>query len=704
MAHFSTKTHIVTIPGRLCLTGEHSDWAADFRPQNPSLPPGAALILALTSEYLTAEATSPSSSLPPSPSSQSSTAITFSSRLAGHLHLTSPKGALLTSRISTHPWRFASAVAYLMLTRFKNTAPGIILHLTHETIPAARGFSSSAAICVLVARAFNTVYSLNMTENAEMDIAYAGERMTGSACGRMDQIVAIGPGRVACMTFDSDFVDYDSIHIENVQSQIYIVVADLDRGKDTALILSSLQQAYPNTNSENAKKLRRFLGERNLWYVNQMKIALINGDAKTLGELMTNVQKEFDAAAIPFCERELTAPYLHATLADENVLPLVYGGKGVGSQGDGAVQFVARDKQCAHKLVRVLHQKLGTTPTIVSPGNEEMRLPNVSLPATNARSTKARSTITELNEDYKKIRTAVIPTAGDGTRLFPASRAVRPKGLLPIVDNDGFAKPILMHIIEQAILADIQHVIIIAAPGIQAEAVRSVISQPPQDLYDRLNPLMKKYADKIAELRHKVSISIQPSAEGFGHAVSCAFPNTMIGCEEQKWKPFVLLLGDVVYTKQGAVHEVIREFEKYDGKVSIVGVTAMKRKYAKSYGVVVTKRILQNDGISEEIMNMVEKPTDQGLDHLCRKDIYGSESVCDVILGPYALTGQVMGALKRNVELDLRDGGEIQLTSALVEVMGIQGMRAIRLPCDALDTGNAGEYVRTFTKMGAAFV
>lgn len=302
--------HTITVPGRLCLTGEHSDWAAEYRLQCPTIPPGAALVVGLN-HSITGVATAQEGRL------------SFESELGGYVEI--PLGdALALARDTLSPWRFAAAVSYIMHTRF-STVGGLDVRLTRVTLPAARGFSSSAAICVLIARAFNQVYELGLTVAAEMDIAYAGERITGSACGRMDQIVAIGTGQVATMSFDVDFVDFKLVR---VNSAIYIVVADLGQQKDTALILKSLQTAYPDMPSVHADRLRRYLGERNQFYVKNMESALRTGDAKTLGLLMTQAQEEFDQATIPFCPEQLTAPHLHAILGNPDIQPLIYGGKG----------------------------------------------------------------------------------------------------------------------------------------------------------------------------------------------------------------------------------------------------------------------------------------------------------------------------------------------------------------------------------------
>lgn len=160
-----------------------------------------------------------------------------------------------------------------------------------------------------------------------MDVAYAGERITGSACGRMDQIVAIGPGRVARMHFDGGLVEHCVIPV-NATTPIHVVLADLGKRKDTCAILAGLNRAYASSDSSEAQRLRRVLGKDNLALIEQMEGALKDGDARELGRLLSHAQTLFDTAAVSFCPEELTAPVLHAILKDRDILPLVHGGKG----------------------------------------------------------------------------------------------------------------------------------------------------------------------------------------------------------------------------------------------------------------------------------------------------------------------------------------------------------------------------------------
>ena len=84
---------------------------------------------------------------------------------------------------------------------------GLVIDNYKTDLPLRKGLSSSAAVCVLAARAFNRVYDLKLTVRGEMDLAYHGEITTPSQCGRMDQCCAFGP-RPVLMTFDGDRLSY----------------------------------------------------------------------------------------------------------------------------------------------------------------------------------------------------------------------------------------------------------------------------------------------------------------------------------------------------------------------------------------------------------------------------------------------------------------------------------------------------------------
>ena len=162
--------------------------------------------------------------------------------------------ALLAEAQKGRFFSYAAGVAYQILTHYQVHGLEIDNYLTD--LPSKKGLSSSAATCVLVARAFNRIYDLKMTVRGEMEYAYIGEITTPSRCGRMDQGCAYG-NRPIMMTFDGDQIDVKEI---NVSKDLYFVIVDLRAGKDTRLILNRLNHCYPFAEDEMQRNVQKYLG------------------------------------------------------------------------------------------------------------------------------------------------------------------------------------------------------------------------------------------------------------------------------------------------------------------------------------------------------------------------------------------------------------------------------------------------------------
>lgn len=265
----------------------------------------------------------------------------------------------------------------------------------HTDLPTGKGMSSSAAICVLTARAFSIAFELDLSVDDEMRCAYEGERLAGSGCGRLDQVCAYGPGKVIDVTFDvvpvpkpfelpSDQSQNNDNAIQcsasprpskspclaltgqtrmepsvvlrqvHVGETIYMVIVDLAAYKDTRRILSALQACYPFPVSPVHQQVHHHLSSASPKLTQTILKALKMGSAKDLGGLMTEYQDDFDRNVAPACPSELEAPMLHAVLRNDCIKNLIWGGKGVGSQGDGAVQLVCRSKEDQNQMMDVV--------------------------------------------------------------------------------------------------------------------------------------------------------------------------------------------------------------------------------------------------------------------------------------------------------------------------------------------------------------
>ncbi|HEY9615028.1 GHMP kinase, partial [Allocoleopsis sp.] len=257
---------------------------------------------------------------------------------------------LLTEAEKGGFFSYAAGVAYQFLTHYQVGGLEINNYLTD--LPIQKGLSSSAAICVLVARAFNRLYDLKMTIRGEMEFAYLGETTTPSRCGRMDQACAYG-NRPIVMVFDCDRTDVIEL---NVSKNLFFVIVDLGASKNTQEILSQLNQCYPFATNEVQQNVQNYLGSISAQITQEAVDALRMGDAQCIGNLMNRVQSEFDRYLIPACPSQLTAPVLHQILNYQPIQPYIWGGKGVGSQGDGAAQFIVKDEASQERVIKIIER------------------------------------------------------------------------------------------------------------------------------------------------------------------------------------------------------------------------------------------------------------------------------------------------------------------------------------------------------------
>lgn len=327
----------LSVSGRLCLFGEHSDWAAQH-----GIHPGFCIIIgtdqglkatAEASNCLMVETIIPDKEGRPSGRTRQMSCPWEAESLRS------------AAEDGSEFFRYCAGVAYEALTRL-GISGGIEVHINDIDLPIKKGISSSAAVCVLIAEAINKVWDLRLSRKELMELAYNGERLTGSQCGRMDQACIYGKIPVL-LTFNKQ----NDISVEKIlcSNSVFMFFVDLAGQKDTVRILRDLQKSYPV--SEN---LQNALGEENKKITSLACEALKIGDAPTLGFLMKQAQSVFDKLVAPHSPDDLESPLLHRILDYEPLQKYVYGGKGVGSQGDGTAQFVARsenDRDDAMRLV-----------------------------------------------------------------------------------------------------------------------------------------------------------------------------------------------------------------------------------------------------------------------------------------------------------------------------------------------------------------
>ncbi|BAZ52157.1 nucleotidyl transferase [Nostoc sp. NIES-4103] len=284
-----------------------------------------------------------------------------------------------------------------------------------------------------------------------------------------------------------------------------------------------------------------------------------------------------------------------------------------------------------------------------------------------------------------KVRKAVIPAAGFGTRLFPATKVVK-KELFPIIDRDGKAKPVILAIVEEAISAGITEIGIVVQPD-DVEIFTNLFKNPPStELFPKLSPQNQEYSQYLQDLGSKIVILTQEKQEGYGHAVFCA----------KDWvqnEPFLLMLGDHVYrsdTEISCSRQILDIYEQVNQ--SVVSLTIMPETMLYKAGCV--QGVWQDLNSILTVTQVYEKPSiEYARQHLHVEGMAENEFLC--VFGLYVLTPRIFDCLAENINKNLRDRGEFQLTTTLDNLRQQQGMTGYLVKGKCFDTGMPDAYRQT---------
>lgn len=292
-----------------------------------------------------------------------------------------------------------------------------------------------------------------------------------------------------------------------------------------------------------------------------------------------------------------------------------------------------------------------------------------------------------MTQTTQKVTKAVIPVAGLGTRMLPATKAI-PKEMLPVVD-----RPLIQYVIEEAAAAGITEVILVS------HSSKNSIENHFDTSFELETQLEKRVKrsllDEVRSINPKnlTVISVrQPVALGLGHAILCAAP--VVGNE-----PFAVLLPDVLIDKynsnlkQDNLKAMISRYEQTG--TSQIMVEAVPRDLVSSYGIVDLAGQPIEQGQSVSLRAMVEKPdADEAPSNMA-------------ITGRYVLSPTVMEILSFTQP---GAGDEIQLTDALAQLLKEQSMEAYRIVGRSHDCGSKLGYLEAIVdyalkdpKLGADF-
>ena len=255
-----------------------------------------------------------------------------------------------------------------------------------------------------------------------------------------------------------------------------------------------------------------------------------------------------------------------------------------------------------------------------------------------------------------RVKKAIIPAAGLGTRFLPATKAL-PKEMLPIVD-----KPTMQYIIEEAVASGIEEILIIT--GRNKKSIEDHFDKSVELELELENKNKDELLEQVRDISNMVNIHFirQKEPKGLGHAINCA--RAFVGNE-----PFAVMLGDdIVDAKVPCLKQLIDCFE--EKQASILGVQEVARENVDKYGIV--------DGVQlsdrvYSVNNLVEKPqVDDAPSNVA-------------ILGRYIITPEIFDILD---DTQPGKGGEIQLTDALKTLISQQDMYAYIFEGRRYDVGD----------------
>ena len=644
MPNTITKTETINlfVPGRLCLFGEHSDWAGLHRIFNADITPGAAIVTGIE-QGIYAEVEKSSNFVMYNEAPElSDTWVNFESSMqTDELRSIAESGSYFS---------YAAGVASFIKDHY--SIEGLKITIKKMTLPMKKGLSSSAAICVLVARAFNKLYGLNLNLRGEMDIAFKGEQRTPSRCGRLDQACAFGSVPVL-MEFNGD-----DLYIKKLitKGNFYWVFCDLEAEKDTIKILRDLNKCYPFAETDTEKNVHKALGIMNRQIIEKAVDNLKNGEAEKLGSLMTEAQSIFDVMVAPASITELKAPKLHSFFDDQVIKTLTYGAKGVGSQGDGSIQFLAKDANTQDELCQYL-SKQGLTPY--------------------------KLTIAPQHH----VRKAIIPVAGFGTRLYPATRRIK-KDMMPLLDKDGFLKPALLILLEQVVEAGIEEICLVVSSKDDYKTYEDFFLTPlSSEHMDKLPKEMKKYEQKIKNIGEKLTYRIQNERLGFGHAV--------YQCQDFcASEPVLLLLGDTVYTtnnKNNTTQQLIEFYDKLEKP--LIAIHKIPLKDVIHYGIL-SGTWLDTSCTIMNVTDFVEKPDIPYAENKLIMQNKENDKENYAIFGQYILPVEIFDVLKTQIENTSNYPMEFNMTDALCSYIG-NGLTGVVLDGKMHDIGIPEAYFNT---------
>jgi UTP--glucose-1-phosphate uridylyltransferase len=290
------------------------------------------------------------------------------------------------------------------------------------------------------------------------------------------------------------------------------------------------------------------------------------------------------------------------------------------------------------------------------------------------------------------VRKAVITAAGRGVRLYPVADTVQ-KGMLPIIDRDGVAKPTIQIIMEEALESGVEEVCIVCAPG-DEERYRGQFAQLRDNLRAGYGDKdwARRQAERLDALLRCLSFAVQEDALGYGHAVWCA--KDFVGEEN-----FLLLLGDHVYVSQVAGQRCARQLIDLatQENCAVAAVNPTREHLVRRYGTLSGVRVHGLPGVYD-IDRILEKPSLSRAElELSTPGLRVGHYLC--LFGMHVLPHRIFDLLGEQLEVG---GTECQLTPALQELANRERYLAAELRGARHDIGAAFGLLHAQLALGLA--
>lgn len=285
-----------------------------------------------------------------------------------------------------------------------------------------------------------------------------------------------------------------------------------------------------------------------------------------------------------------------------------------------------------------------------------------------------------------RVRRAVVPVAGLGTRHFPASHAVK-KELFPVVGRDGISRALFHYHLMELVDAGMEEICLIVQPG-EDSAIRSYLEGPGDQYLHRLEkyPVLREEARRMSDLAGRVSFAVQHEQEGYGHAVY----QTKDFAEGE---PVLLCLGDHLFrgTPLSPYRELAEAVAFSHGK-SVSAVNRISPSDLKGYGTISGSRRGENKNLIDVTL-IIEKPEISVALEKLRVDGLGEDEFLGWF-GMHLLAPSIYDILGEMIRDDVRDNGEFQLTRAQEIQRQREGYLALEMTAaERFDFGLPDDYL-----------